>query len=107
MKPWQFSVVLLLALVALGMSLAIVVTARGNVQLQETLQARQVQLNGSILGPQAQQVASGILQDMARVALTNEAMRQLLARHGYTVTPAPAATAPAAAAPAPKTEAKP
>lgn len=104
MKAWQFFTVLLLAVIAAGLSVALVFTARGNADLQQSIEARQVQLNRSVLTPQAQQIASGILQDMGRVAVTNAPMRQLLAKHGYTVQ-AGAANTPAAAAPsAPATQ---
>lgn len=93
MKAWEYFLVLLLAVIGLGATIAWVVTVRGNEELQQTLQSRQVQLNGSVLAPQAQQIANSILQEMGRVAATNEAMRQLLAKHGYSVAPVQGAPA--------------
>ena len=88
MKAWQFFTVLLLAVLCLGLSVALVVTARANQQLQQDLQDRQTKLNSGILAPQAQQIANNVLQDMGRAAVSNEPMRALLVKYGYTVTAA-------------------
>jgi len=85
MKAWQFFTVLLLAVLCLGLSVALVYLTRSNQQLQSDLQDRQAKLNSGVLGPTAQQLANGVLQDMGRVAVSNEPMRQLLVKYGYTV----------------------
>lgn len=103
MKAWQFFSVLLLAVLCLGLSVALVFTARANQQLQQDLQDRQVKLNNGILAPQAQQIANNVLQDMGRVAVSNEPMRALLVKYGYTVT-AGSPTAGVTAASQPTTE---
>jgi hypothetical protein len=38
-----------------------------------------------ILGAQSQQITTSLLQDMAAVAARNTRMRELLAKHGYTI----------------------
>src|SRR5664279_5122596 len=90
MKAWQFFTTLLLACACLGLSVAIVVIAQANQQMQTEIQGRQVDLGNSVLGPQAQQIANTVIQDMGRVAVSNSAMRQLLGKYGYTVQPSPA-----------------
>jgi len=85
MKSWQFFAVLLLSVLCLGLSVALVAMARSNQQLQQDLQERQVQLNSGVLGSQAQQIANSVLQDMGRASTSNEPMRLLLVKYGYTV----------------------
>ena len=94
MKAWEYFAVLLMAVVCLGVSVALILTTQSNQELQQTLQARQTQIANGVLGPQAQQIASSILQDMGRSAVTNEPMRQLLAKHGYNVGGAATPAAP-------------
>ena len=91
MKLWQYTTCVILGAACVGLSAVIVYTARSNMVLQDAIQARQQQLNNSVLGPQAQQIANNILQDMAATAAKNEKMRDLLAKHGYTVPAAPPA----------------
>ncbi len=93
MKAWQFFTALLLAFVCLGLSVAIVTMALANQRMQQEIQMRQVQLGNSVLGAQAQQIATTVIQDMGRVAISNEAMRQLLGKYGYTVQTTPASAA--------------
>lgn len=81
------------------LSLAIVVIARANLSIQKELQLRQQQLSGSVLTPQAQQIANSVLQDMASVAAKNDKMRTLLGKHGFTL---PAAQPPPAVGPVKK-----
>jgi hypothetical protein len=70
-----------------------------NQKQQQELQKQQEQINtGNTI---TTDVGPKLLQDMARVSIKDEKMRELLAKHGYTVnTPAPASPAPGAA-PAP------
>ncbi len=57
---------------------------------QQTFQGQQEQINaGNVI---SQQVGPNLLRDMAMVSVENPAMKDLLAKHGYTVTqgtPAP------------------
>lgn len=89
MKAWQFFIVLLLAVVCLGLSIATVASARSNQQLQIEAQARQNRINTSLLSQSSQQITTSLLQDMAAVAPRNTGMRDLLAKHGYTIPAAP------------------
>lgn len=92
MKLWQYTAGVIFGVVCLTLSILIVFTSRSNMKMQDTIQARQQQLNASLLGPQAQQIANSILQDMASLATTNDQMRTLLAKHGYNPPPASAST---------------
>lgn len=69
---------------------------------QQELQKQQDQINtGNTI---SKEVGPKLLQDMAIVSVKDEKMRQLLAKHGYTVstpTPAPGASAAPASSPAP------
>jgi hypothetical protein len=91
MKQWQYTTCVILGVACVALSAVIIYTSQSNITLQNTIQARQQQLNNSVLGEQTQQVANNILQDMAATATGNEKMRSLLAKYGYTV---PAASAP-------------
>ena len=85
MKLWQYLTTVALGVACVGLSAAIVITAKSNVAMQDTIQARQQKLNTSVLGQQAQQITGTILQDMAATAAKNTKMRDLLAKHGYKV----------------------
>jgi hypothetical protein len=75
---------------------------------QQALQVQQGQINkGNEI---SQQIGPSLLRDMATVSVKDEKMKELLAKHGYTVnykapaSPAPGASpAPAPAAPASST----
>lgn len=90
MTSLQYKTTIVVGALCLGMSLAIVVTAKKNIALQADIQERSQRLNSGVLGPQAQQITGNILQDMAAVAAKNAKMRDLLAKHGYNVPAAPA-----------------
>lgn len=109
MKSWQYTVSLILGVVSLVLSVSIVGISRSNMAMQDSIQLRQQRLNGSVLAPQAQQIANNVLQDMAATASKNEKMRTLLAKHGYNVPAAPPPAAiekPADKTPATRTEEK-
>jgi hypothetical protein len=91
MKPWQFLAVSVLGGLCLVISVTAVLLTKSNQRLQQDVQNKQQQLSSGILGPQGQQIASAILQEMVAVAATNGAMRQMLARHGQNVPVAPQA----------------
>jgi len=93
MNYWQYRSSVIIAFICLVLSMAIVVIARSNVQMQQDVQLRQQRLNTSIFTPQAQQIANNVLQDMGSVATTNAQMRALLAKHGYTLQTTPPAPA--------------
>jgi hypothetical protein len=54
-------------------------------QRQAAVQAQQEQINqGTVI---AQQIAPNLLHDMAEASVKNDKIKQILARHGYTVQP--------------------
>ena len=100
MKRWQAAVVWALGAICLALAVTTVLLARSNLQLEAQIQWQRAELERSILGPQKQQIGNSVLQDMVQAAVRNPALRDLLARHGYTLNPAAlaaATNAPAAA----------
>ena len=85
MKAWQYTTTVILGVLCVGLSTAIVLTSQSNMTIQDEIQVRQQMLNKSVLGQQAQQITSTILQDMAAVAAKDEKMRKLLSKYGYTI----------------------
>jgi len=92
MKLWQYTTGIILGVACVGLSITIVIIAKSNMVLQDSIQIRQQQLNNSVLGQQAQQITGNILQDMATTGAKNAKMRELLAKYGYSVPAAPAAS---------------
>lgn len=88
MKRGPYFVLLSLAAACVVLTVALILMAHTNQQLQVNLQAQQQALNQGILGQQAQQISASVLQDLANVAAGNPGIRQLLEKHGYPV-PAP------------------
>ena len=97
MKPVAYFVVLLLAVACVVLSIALVMVAQKNQSLIVRLQAQQQNLNQGILGPQAQQISSGVIQDLVRAGGNNREIRRMLEKHGFTVPVTP----PAESAPTP------
>lgn len=112
MRSLQFYISTALAAVCLLLSVWIIFAGASNQSLQAELQKQQQQLQtqqetinqGTVI---AQQVGPALLRDMASVSVEDKEMKDLLAKHGYTVnvqaSPAPGETpaaAPAAATPA-------
>lgn len=87
MKQWQYTATVVLGVLCVGLSVAIIIASRTNISQQNDIQARQQQLNNSVLSQQARQITDPILQDMATVAAKNERMRLLLSKYGYTPAP--------------------
>ena len=83
MKTGSYFIVLLLAVACVVLTVALILMARTNQQLQSQLQAQQQVLNQGVLGQQAQQISAGVLQDMANASVDNVGIRQLLEKHGY------------------------
>ena len=108
MRSSHFYISTALAAICLLLSIWIIFAGSSNQKLQtelskqqQQLQAQQEQINaGNVI---SQQVGPNILRDMAMVSVEDQAMKDLLAKHGYTVnvqaTPAPE-SAPAAETPA-------
>ncbi|MDQ3117686.1 MAG: hypothetical protein M3Q86_13940 [Verrucomicrobiota bacterium] len=89
MKRWQFTFLLTLGIVCLGLSLVTIVFARENRKLQEGLQAQQAIINKGNL---SQQIGTNLVREMAAVAQNNEKMRTLLQENGFSFTATPAAS---------------
>ncbi|RYD83471.1 MAG: hypothetical protein EOP84_07840 [Verrucomicrobiaceae bacterium] len=108
MRSSQFYISTALAGLCLILSIWIIFAGSANQKLQaelskqqQQLQTQQEQINaGNVI---SQQVGPSILRDMATVSVEDQAMKDLLAKHGYTVnvqaTPAPG-TATESTAPA-------
>ena len=108
MKLWQYTICVILSVACVGLSVGIIFVSQRNTTMQNDIQARQQQLNNSVLGPQAQQITTSIMQDMAAIAAKNDKMRGLLAKHGYNVaTPTPESTPTPASIPNKPTEKSP
>lgn len=105
MKAPAYFLTLLLGLACVGLCVVLIVVARGNRELQVGIQQQQAALNNSVLGAQAQQISSSVLQDIANASATNRALHDLLVKYGYRIEPSrtPVAAAPAAAATAAET----
>ncbi|MHA3771091.1 hypothetical protein ACXR0O_06075 [Verrucomicrobiota bacterium sgz303538] len=100
MRSSHFYIATALAAICLLLSIWIIFAGSTNQKLQaelskqqQQLQAQQEQINaGNVI---SQQVGPNILRDMAMVSVEDKDMKDLLAKHGYTVnvqaTPAPGA----------------
>jgi uncharacterized membrane protein len=82
MKRWQFLVSCSLSALCVIVALILIGMSRASTRLQIEMQKQQDEINR---GTMSQQVGGNILRDMAGVATTNSRMRDLLARHGYTI----------------------
>lgn len=89
MKRWQFTILLTLGIVCLGLSLVTIVFARENRKLQQGIQEQQVIINKGNL---SQQIGTNLLREMAAVAQTDEKMRALLQENGFSLSTEPAAS---------------
>lgn len=83
MKLWQYVAGIVAGVSCVALSLATVLMAKSSATLHESIQVRQQKLNSGILGPQGQQVAGNVIQEMAAVAVTNRMMMGILVKHGY------------------------
>jgi hypothetical protein len=91
MKTGYYFIVLFMAIICVGLTVALIFIGQANQHLQIKLQNQQQALNQGILGQQAQQISSGVLQDMAGAAAGNSEIRKVLEKYGYHVSlPAPA-----------------
>ena len=94
MTRWQFLLTTLLSLICLGLSIAVIASARTNQKLQTELQAQQLEINK---GTQSQQIGTNLIRDIAVAATKNDHLKDLLSRNGFTLTQ----NASPAASPAP------
>jgi hypothetical protein len=94
MKTYEFFTVLGMGILCLLLSIATIVSGHSNRGLQAQLQAQQEEINR---GNVSQQVGTNILRDMANSGANNQAMKDVLTKNGYTLTPAEGAPGAAAA----------
>ena len=89
MTRWQFLLTTLLSLVCLGLSIAVILSARTNQKLQAEIQGQQMEINK---GTQSQQIGTNLVRDIAVAATKNDNLKDLLSRNGFTLTqnPSPA-----------------
>jgi signal transduction histidine kinase len=80
---WQFFLASLLGIACLGLTVAVIFSARTNQKIQADLQAQQIEINK---GTQSQQIGTNLLRDIAVVAGKNDKLKELLARNGFSLT---------------------
>jgi cell division protein YceG involved in septum cleavage len=84
MHKWQYFVSLALSVVALLLTIILIVTGLTNQSTQSELQKQQIEINK---GQASQQIGTALLRDMAVVSVNNAKIKDLLGKHGFTVTP--------------------
>ncbi len=101
MKLWQFLILMVLSASAAALTTTLIFATNANQKLSGGIAERQATLSKANL---AQQVGTSVLRDIGNAAIANDMLKDLLAKHGYTITQAPApGTAPADSAPSPAT----
>ncbi len=102
MKPIQFYILIGLGAGCLILSIVGIALANSNQKLQAELQSQQVEINR---GNASQQVGSNIIRDIASVAGSSQALRDVLTRAGFTLkvnpAPSPATSGSSKASPTP------
>jgi NADH:ubiquinone oxidoreductase subunit 6 (subunit J) len=86
MQKWQYYVSLALSALALLLTIVLIVTGKTNQTIQKELQAQQVEINR---GQVSQQIGTALLRDMAVASVSNNKLKDLLAKHGFTVSQNP------------------
>jgi signal transduction histidine kinase len=93
MKPPQFIVTVILALIPLVLVINLIFMGQKNQSLQNTLQQQQVDINK---GSMSQQIGVNLLKDIAQASVKDDKLSAVLADNGYHVTvnasPSPAST---------------
>ncbi len=91
MKPPQFIVTVILALIPLVLVINLIFMGQKNESLQATYQQQQVDINK---GSMSQQIGVNLLKDIAQASVKDDKLSAVLADNGYHVTvnasPAPA-----------------
>jgi hypothetical protein len=88
MYKWQYFVSLALSAVALLLTITLIVTGKTNQDIQQELQKQQTEINK---GQVSQQIGTALLRDMAVASVNNSKIKDLLAKHGFTVNQNPKA----------------
>jgi predicted Holliday junction resolvase-like endonuclease len=93
MKPPQFIVAVILSFLPLILVTMIIIMGQKNQSLQAQLQAQQEQINK---GNMTQQIGVNLLKEIAAASVKDEALKDVLAKSGYSVTvnasPSPSAS---------------
>ncbi len=89
MKRWEFITSLVLAALCAVVSVGTILSAQANRRVQAELNAQQMEINTGVL---RQQIGTNLIRDMAVASANNDALKDLLSRHGFTVTVEPAAS---------------
>jgi signal transduction histidine kinase len=89
MKRWQFTILLVIGIACFCLTLVCIVFARQNQKLQAEVQAQQIVINKGTL---SKQIGVNLLREMANVAQTDDQMKQLLQKNGYSLSTNPSAS---------------
>lgn len=83
MKPARFYIAVALGAICLTLAITVIAVSQENQSLQTRTVAQQEEINR---GEISRQISTDIVQDAAAQARNNQTLRDLLARHGYSVT---------------------
>lgn len=84
MKSWEFQTTLGLSLLALALTITVIIAGQGNRDLQEELTKQQLEISQAV---RLQQTGQAIVRDLASASLNNDKIKDLLSKHGISVTP--------------------
>ncbi len=88
MKSTQFYIATALSALCLILSIWVIALGKSNQHLQQELQSQQNDINR---GTASQQAGSMILKEMGQAAVTDDKMKEVLAKNGFTLTVNPPA----------------
>ena len=89
MNRWQYFTSLGLGVICLFSAIYLVVLGRMNQALQAEVQQQQASINR---GSMSQQVGQNVLKDLAELSVNDSEIKDLLAKHGFTVNAAASPT---------------
>jgi len=89
MKPPQFIVAVILSLIPIVLVINLIFIGQKTQSLQATLQAQQEDINK---GSMSQQIGVNLLKAIAQESVNDSALKDVLAKSGYTVTVNPTAS---------------
>jgi hypothetical protein len=84
MKSWEFQTTLGLSLLAFALTITVIIAGQGNRDLQEELTKQQLEISKAV---RLQQTGQAIVRDLASASLNNDKIKDLLSKHGISVTP--------------------
>jgi cell division protein YceG involved in septum cleavage len=82
MKPIPYFITIALAAACLILSLVLIISGQSVQKLSTDAQNQQIEINRGSL---SQQVGANLLKDMAASSVSNEKMKAILTKHGFTV----------------------